>query len=575
MANIEVKKYRRRNSDVKSNVTSDATNAVKVTSQSKNTSTSHKVQIPQGIPFSDLFNPYVKNKRRGSDVNAQIISTLVLKNQWKRKPINSYVPLNAQVLRNICGGDYGKYISALIQANIIEEYSAPYPYHCPKTGKTLICKGTYSLRLKKSKQYRLTCNKDAVLESYTIVDKTVIAKINKARVEKLERLIKSNPTAKLVYENLKRLSIDYDEAKKQMRETYNYSGLVKWARFFLRTHTAKELKQLITDILQNKKSKAKLKDVFKKYGRDVNSDQISDVIKVVESYVKLKHRMHYIGVLAEIEKGNHSYISISEDKRTRRIFHTLTMTPRNIRTYIKLDGKQLVELDASNCQWQIFLKLCNILCDYPFYQDLLSKYGIITAQIQHDNQSQETLPLNILHTFFDTYKDEVIKESKKLAIYLERGLLRQYIIDEYREKKHREITSAEAKGYLIKNVLFGNPDNQSYPNWTSVKAFREAFPTLYEILVKLKRYWIDESHFGYTRYDDKKKQKNRFKALPLILQKMESEIFQDGLTQLTVPFITIHDAVVTNEDGQLAVLKALTASAKRTNTKLTFKHTRL
>ena len=571
MANIEVKKYRNRLSDVKSNVTSDVDSDFKVTSSKTNTSTSHKVQIPQEITFSDLYNPYVKNRRRGSDVNAQIISTLILKNQWKRKPINSYVPLNAQVLRNICGGDYGKYISALLQANIIEEYSAPYEYTL-RDGTVLKSKGTYSTRLKQSKQYRLKCDKDAVLESYTIIDKTVIAKINKARIQKLERLIKSNPTAKLVYENLKKLSIDYNEAKKAMRETYQYNVLVMWARYFLKDHTAKELKQFITEVLQNKKNKTKLIQIFKKYGSDVSRDQLSDVIKVVESYVKLKHRMHYIGILKAIQEGNHSYISMSEDKRTRRIFHTLTMTPRNIRTYVRLDGKNLIELDASNCQWQLLIKLCNILCDYSFYKDLLSKYGIITTQTQHNNQDTEIPPLNMLHNFFDTYKDEVLKESKKLHTYLERDLLRQFIVDEYKEKKGKIITTADAKGYLIKNVLFGNPDNQSYPNWTSVKAFREAFPTLYQVLIKLKRYWIDEKHFGYTQYDDKKKQKNRFKALPLILQRMESEIFQDGLTELKVPFITIHDAVITNEDGQGAVLKTLTERAKETKTNLTFKY---
>lgn len=571
MANIEVKKYRKRFSDVKSNVTSDVDSNVIVTSNYVNTSIGHQVQLPQGIPFSDLYNPYVKNKRRGCDVNAQIISTFVLKNQWKRKAINEYVPLNAEILRNICGGDYSKYLSYLVDAGVIEEYSSPYPYHCPKTGKTLICKGTYSLRLKKSKQYRLTCSKDVVLESYTIIDKTVIDKINKARILKLERLIKSNPTAKLVYENLKKLSINYVDAKRVMRETYDYKTLLQWSRYFLKTHTAKELKQLISDVLKVKKNKVKVLSILKLYNSDVNSDHVSDVVKVIESYVKLKNRMHWINVLDAIQKGNHSYISMSEDKRTRRVFHTLTMTPRNIRTFIKLDGKQLIEFDASNCQWQLFIKLCNILCDYSFYKDLLSKYGIITTEQQQEAQTQDTLPLNMLHTFFETHKSDVRNEANKLSVYLEKDLLRQMIVNEYREKKGLEITSADAKGYLIKNVLFGNPDNQSYPNWTSVKAFRESFPMLYEVLNKLKRYWIDEKYFNYTLYDSNK-QKNRFKGLPLILQKMESEIFQDGLKELDVPFITIHDAVVTNEVGQVAVLKALNSIAKKTNTNLTFKH---
>ena len=53
---------------------------------------------------------------------------------------------------------------------------------------------------------------------------------------------------------------------------------------------------------------------------------------------------------------------------------------------------------------------------------------------------------------------------------------------------------------------------------------------------------------------------------------MESEIFQQGLSNLNVPFVTIHDAVITNEDGKVEVLKALNSISETTKSNLTFKY---
>ena len=202
---------------------------------------------------------------------------------------------------------------------------------------------------------------------------------------------------------------------------------------------------------------------------------------------------------------------MSEDKRTKRLFHTMTMAPKNIRPYIKLHDKNLIEFDASNCQWHLLIKLCNILCNSFYYKDLISKYGIITKEEQQEQQQTDITPLYMLHNFFDKYKIDVQKDCAKLEAYLQRDLLRPMIVKAYKEEKGKDISIQEAKGYLIKNVLFGNPSNYNYSQWTSVKAFKDAFPFIYEVLVKLKKYWIDESFFGYTPYG-KNKESNRFKS---------------------------------------------------------------
>jgi hypothetical protein len=576
MSNIDVKNIKNKVSDVKSDVVSD----VIKTSRDASSILEHKVQIPQGIKLNNLHNPYKKNVKKGRDVNAHLLSLFVLKNQWKRKPINNYITLNSSVLRQVCGGQgggYTKYLNALIDQDIIEQYSNPYS-HTYKDGTTIHSKGTYSTKFGLSKQYRLKCEPTAPLQEYNITDKNIIAKINLARIEKLQRILKTNPTAVRVYEGLKGLTIDTERAIQDIKDLYKYKEQYEWSKAFLKRFTSKELRALLKDVLRNKKNKHKLATVLKQYrikATDImpNSDATySDVIvNVVTNYTKMKTRIHWIKVLDAIQKGNHSYISMSEDKRTKRLFHTMTMTPKNIRPYIKLHDKNLIEFDASNCQWHLLIKLCNILCNSFYYKDLISKYGIITKEEQQEQQQTDITPLYMLHNFFDKYKIDVQKDCAKLEAYLQRDLLRPMIVKAYKEEKGKDISIQEAKGYLIKNVLFGNPSNYNYSQWTSVKAFKDAFPFIYEVLVKLKKYWIDESFFGYTPYG-KNKESNRFKGLPLILQKMESEIFQQGLSNLNAPFVTIHDAVITNEDGKAEVLKALNNISESTKSNLTFKY---
>ncbi len=83
-----------------------------------------------------------------------------------------------------------------------------------------------------------------------------------------------------------------------------------------------------------------------------------------------------------------------------------------------------------------------------------------------------------------------------------------------------------------------------------------------------------KSFWGYSRYG-KKKESNRFKCLPLVLQRMEAEVFIDGLKNLTAPFITIHDAVITNKEGLTDCYRALNTAAAKTNTNLKFKYKEL
>lgn len=532
----------------------------------------YKVQIPQGIKINLLHNPFLKNTKRGFDINAYLISLFIGKNNKKGRKINDYITLNSSVLRNICGGGYSKYLSVLIELNIIEVFSKPYSYML-NDGTKIKSKGTFSIKFKRSKQYRLKCDSNTPLKEYSITDKHLLSKIDLPRIQKLNQALE-NPIGQKVYDGLLALTIDKASAIEHVKKLYNFNEQHQWAIAMLKVYSANEVRAIINEILSVKKNKNKLTKVLKKY-KIKSTDLLPNkegtigeaIVNVVSKYSKIKTRMYWINILDEIQRGNHQYISMSLDNRTNRLFHTLSMTPKNIRQFIKLHNKNLIELDASDCQWHLLIKLCNILCDKSSRSVLSDKYGI---RPKGDNMKGDGFDLDSINDFFDRYKYDVERDCVNLKNHLNENLLRPMIVKAFLDEKGKKIDINQAKAYLIKNVLFGNPSNYNYSNWPDVKAFRNAFPFIFKVIVNLKKYWIDESFFDYSPFGSKN-ESNRFKCLPLILQKMESEVFQEGLSNLNVPFITIHDAVITNEDGKEEVLKALTYISEFTNSNLSFK----
>ena len=173
------------------------------------------------------------------------------------------------------------------------------------------------------------------------------------------------------------------------------------------------------------------------------------------------------------------------------------------------------------------------------------------------------------HSFFK--KEDIRIELARLNAYLDRDLLREAIQIKV-QNQGRNCTNAQAKKWLIANVLFGNPDQKGNSSFPAVKEFAEIFPQLYEIIKRLKRYWIKEDVYGY-------KEKDRFgrslkwKAFPRLLQRMESDLFVQDMKDTPTDFITLHDAILTNEKGLIIVKQRLEEIIKRRNAniKLNFK----
>ena len=471
MVNIETNFNSDQHSDVKSDGTGDVNGLV--------SSKSISVQLPQGIVLSDLHTEYKKNKRRGTDLNAYFVGRLVHHNQFKRKPINDYVPMNSKVLRDVFGGNYAKYIKVLIKQNIIEEYSRPTEIKL-HDGTVWKHNGTFSKALGISKKYRLLTDAETPLRSYKITDKALVRKINDVRIKKIQTI----------------------------REQKKYYDTLA-----------------------------------------------GDVYKVIKSYTQFQSRYRWIKVIDAIQKGNHSLISISHDKYSGRIYHTFTLTARNIRPFMKLDNSALVEFDGANAQWMCFIKLCNILCQSSFYDKIIEDYGINNHKRTNNNNTTTGVYLSMLHNFFQGKEEQLEKELYKLNGYLTTNKLRQMVVDA-ELKRGVEITDKQAKIALISNVLFGNVNLKGYNQFKSVQAFKSEFPLLSLIIKRLKTEWINESKYGYKAKDIYGRSL-KYKAFPRLLQRMESDVFVKGMQDAQCDFLTLHDAIVTNSKGAVEVKKKL------------------
>ena len=575
MVNVDNRNEIKQSRDVKSDVVATKrrkTRDVVATNADVTSSKQLVYQIPIDLPLGDLHNQYKKNKRRSRDVNACLVGHLVKQNLIKRKKINEFVPLNSRVLKDLYGWNYTKYLRKLIDLKIIEQYSRPTEIKL-KDGTIWKNQGTFSIANGISKQYRLLCDDSSPLKQYIITDKNLVRKIDGARIEKLQYLLKNNSTARKVYESIKKITIDYEGAIEFIKSEYNYKTMSEWTRWFISRdgHSAKTLKKFIRDILNAKTKEARRTVLIKNnldQGRSVQKlNTLCDIaLKVVKSYAKFQSRLRWIKTIDAIQKGNHSLISMSQDKYSGRIYHTFTLTARNIRPFLKLNNQTLVEFDGANCQWMLFAKLGHILCRPLFYSKIIEDYGIKDQEATQNSSTTQQVYLSMCLRFVNSNKNDIELELHKLTAYLSTNKLRKMVVDA-EAKRGKTITESQAKVALISNVLFGNVDDRGYNQYRSVQAFKQEFPLLLAIIYKLKKYWIDESVYGYKPKDIYGRSL-RYKAFPRLLQRMESDLFVKGMQSAQCDFLTLHDAIVTNDSGAVEVKQTLDRIIDKSNSNI-------
>ena len=560
-------------SDVKSDVKCYVKNNVK-------NSPTIEVKIPLQFDLKALPNHFKKRKKRGYDYYAYLVGLMVHKAEQRRVSYGTYFGFSSDVLRTLIGGDYNNYLKALLKAGYIKEYSNPYNY--VKDGVEYKCKGTfkksgtgrakrYALNLEKIKQ---ESEKEILFTTYTISDKKIIDKINTQRVKNTQRVIEAYPTAKRVFNSLKELTILEDEALIYLHDKYDYEHIKEYGKYLLKRLGKNTFKKFIAE-LQGTKSKRKLKTIFNAYGLTTSEFIRLEIRNLLSKYNSLNARLHAIDTLKKIANGEHESISISRDHKTGRLFHNLTMTPKDLKPFVRLCGQPLVEIDGSNAQWWLlhgYIKnLCNIL-DKPSFISLNGSLESLTVKIQDNYIKRDSIeaiegntPNYMLHSFsneedYNRYKGNVERELYSLETMLTTGSFRNYFVEAYK-KKGLELNPSEVKVNLIKYILFGNVNRKYYHDATIVKLFKERYPYLHQIISDLKTKHIDHDAFGYEMRD-------QWKCLALIMQSKEASIFVEEMMFTDAVFMTSHDAIVTNEQNISKVEKTLTEALKRANTKM-------
>ena len=567
--------------NVSNNLTSDVKSDVKcyVKNNVKNSPTI-EVKIPLQFDLKALPNHFKKRKKRGYDYYAYLVGLMVHKAEQRRVSYGTYFGFSSDVLRTLIGGDYNNYLKALLKAGYIKEYSNPYSY--VKDGVEYKCKGTfkksgtgrakrYALNLEKIKQ---ESEKEILFTTYTISDKKIIDKINTQRVKNTQRVVEAYPTAKRVFDSLKELTILEDEALIYLHEKYDYEHIKEYGKYLLKRLGKNTFKKFIAE-LQGTKSKRKLKTIFNAYGLTTSEFIRVEIRNLLGKYNSLNARLHAIDTLKKIAGGEHESISISRDHKTGRLFHNMTMTPKDLKPFVRLCGQPLVEIDGSNAQWWLlhgYIKnLCNIL-DKPSFISLNGSLESLTVKIQDNYIKRDSIeaiegntPNYMLHSFsneedYNRYKGNVERELYSLEVMLTTGSFRNYFVEAYK-KKGLELNPSEVKVNLIKYILFGNVNRKYYHDATIVKLFKERYPYLHQIISDLKTKHIDHDAFGYEMRD-------QWKCLALIMQSKEASIFVQEMMFTDAVFMTSHDAIVTNEENISKVEKTLTEALKRANTKM-------
>ena len=524
--------------------------------------TSFKVKIPIDTDFKKLHNPFKKNRKRGNDHNAYILGMLAYKSEQKRLSYNTYHSLSRDILMQLFRGNYKNYMSAMIEADYIKEYSNPYEYKA--NGNVYKSKGTFKPGLT-SKKYALK-EKKPIFKEYTITDKKLINKINRARIERTERVIKNNPTAKNVYESIKKLSIDGNAVRSFLFNKYERNTIKNYGIALVRKIGKRQTRKFIQEI-QATTSEQRLIPIFNKYG--VPTKYCKEVRKALDHYNKLNHRIHQVNVIEQIESGNYSFISMSEDKKTGRLFHTLTMTPKDIKPFLKLDNEKLIELDASNCQWWLIQKVLHILISNDFYSNNSKKEKQNISYINNNRYIDIHKYINtqspyfyMCYTFLQKHKENIRKEVFKLESVLDNGTFRELFKKEFK-RQGKDVTDNQIKMWLLKHILFSDPKQPYHKNLTIVKEFYKLFPYISKMIKDLKTDLLNNKAFGYA-------DENRWKCLSLLLQRMEADVFIKDMANCNAVYMTLHDALVTNDSNLHKVYKSITNSVKTRNLKMKF-----
>jgi len=493
---------------------------------------------PKGWNFNELVHSKTpKYHKRKVERITHFAYSILTKNLYQKKPFSSPVNLHAEVLGGLYGKDYKtQIIDPLLKANYLkvnDTYSA----------------GNFS------KSYALNLEGFTQLEEVFLVDPVFLKKVNETRNRRTNFILKTYPESQAIYHTLLHTSVDYNPCLQHINKKFKVQFLKEVYKHLIGRYGSVNTKELLRLCIKANAYKGQFKKTLKnqiKRKFSLQAEDLQNLLKYVSWFTTYKSYVWHLKQWKALSEADidqkKNFIFFTTDK-SKRLYHNASSTPKDIRKYLKIQGEELVEIDASNSQW--FLLVALLEEKYKTREHIL--YSHNKNRTNNNTTRRTTTHTTTTPLMFPTFQ----KELHKLKAYLEQGYFRTAVTTALNKQEGREYTEKETKGLLIKRILFEDPNSPYMRKEPIVKAFKSLFPTLYRAIVWLKKEGLDYQSLGYN-------EKNSYKALAVELQEMESSIFIRGVHRRLegVLRLSIHDALLVRQNDVKQVLNGLQQTAK-------------
>jgi hypothetical protein len=196
------------------------------------------------------------------------------------------------------------------------------------------------------------------------------------------------------------------------------------------------------------------------------------------------------------------------DTTSKRIHSNLTNLSSDMRKFISYNNMRLINTDLK-CSQPFFLTL---LLSKDFYLDEnCSKLNLKSIEEYNPKELKSTKQIQngIKEIITDTItlvnsKPDEENDIKAYIDEVQKGTLYEYFISRLLDKTQKNYTRDDAKKFIYR-AFFSHNSQKSFQTKKMCDLFRECFPNVYSIIEQLKR--------------------NDYKALPILMQSIESYIF--------------------------------------------------
>jgi hypothetical protein len=227
----------------------------------------------------------------------------------------------------------------------------------------------------------------------------------------------------------------------------------------------------------------------------------------------------YNNLVASATRIANNDIFYTVDDTSRRFHSNITNMAKDLRQFLRIDGKPLVNLDLKNSQ--------------PYLSIILLTDPGKDSDLTRDPNLAETLK---------NLKVSRAKDVKKYIKLVVAGELYEYLMREF-SKGNLELSRTETKEQVLRILFAKNWMPKNEVNRKARKIFMANFPTVHRIFSKVR---------GRSK-DDKFRS---FKRFAILLQTIEAHLMLDVIVKRIFKempetiVMTIHDSIMTSTDGK-------------------------